>query len=245
MNTPEPAWSYVRIAQYPVISTDRETLARHLLAELQAGRQTSLFFANTNLVTKCRFLLEHSTDPSLLLVNDGVGMDIAAKLFGNGRFAANLNGTDFTPYLLQRSPTPLKVFLVGSTPAVLARAATHVREVLKQEVVGYCDGFDGLRQAPDIAARINQSGAQVVLVAMGNPLQERWVMRHRAELKAGILMGVGALFDFWAGDKARAPQWVQRLRLEWLYRLYLEPRRLLRRYTLDILLFLRQCYRYR
>jgi len=58
-------------------------------------------------------------------------------------------------------------------------------------------------------------------------------------------MGVGALFDFWAGDKPRAPKLVQRLRLEWLYRLALEPRRLFRRYTVDMVTFFMHCYKYR
>lgn len=62
---------------------------------------------------------------------------------------------------------------------------------------------------------------------------------------ARILVGVGALFDFWAGDKPRAPVFVQKIRMEWLYRLGLEPRRLARRYTVDILRFLMYCYRYR
>jgi beta-1,4-glucosyltransferase len=61
-------------------------------------------------------------------------------------------------------------------------------------------------------------------------------------LHAGILTGVGALFDFWAGDKPRAPVIVQKMRLEWLYRLCLEPRRLARRYTVDIVKFLKHCY---
>lgn len=233
------------ISQFPVLSTTADALAARLLDRLARGEQTTLFFANTNLVVKCRFLLAHANDPGLLLVNDGIGLDIAAKLLHGKRFAANLNGTDFTPLLLTRSSRPLKVYMVGGKPDVLARAVAHVEQRLGQQVVGSCDGYGGLRSAADIDQRINASGADVVLVAMGNPIQERWVLEHRGALRAGILMGVGALFDFWAGDKPRAPRLVQRLRLEWLFRLSLEPRRLLRRYTWDILVFLRMCFKYR
>jgi beta-1,4-glucosyltransferase len=233
------------IAHFPVRSTTPAKLATQLLRAVSQEKQVALFFANTNLVVQCRFLLAHIADPSLLLVNDGVGLDIAAKLLHGRRFETNLNGTDFTPYLFAQSPRPLKVFMLGGKPEVLARAVRHVEKQLGQQVVGSCDGYHGMREAPDLVQRINDSGAQVVLVAMGNPLQERWILQHRAALRVNILMGVGALFDFWAGDKARAPRLVQQLRLEWLYRLSLEPRRLLRRYTWDILVFLRHCHKYR
>ncbi len=233
------------ISQFPVLSTTGDALAERLLGRLARGEQTVLFYANTNLVVKCRFLLDHVNDPGMLLVNDGIGLDIAAKLLHGKRFADNLNGTDFTPLLFARSARPLKVFMVGGKPEILARAVAHVQQQLGQQVVGSCDGYDGLRTAADIDQRIHASGADVVLVAMGNPIQERWILEHRTALEGGIWMGVGALFDFWAGDKPRAPRLMQRLRLEWLFRLSLEPRRLLRRYTWDILVFLRMCLKYR
>jgi beta-1,4-glucosyltransferase len=92
---------------------------------------------------------------------------------------------------------------------------------------------------------INRSQAEVVLVALGNPIQEEWILANREALDANVVVGVGALFDFWSGDKPRAPLLVQRVRLEWLYRLCLEPRRLLRRYTVDIMAFLVLCNKYR
>lgn len=240
MNQPD----IIPISQFPVESTTQQQLARRLLHAVEANQQVMLFFANTNLVVKGRFLLAHTGDPSLLLVNDGVGLDIAAKLLHGRKFRENLNGTDFTPFLFRQAPSPLKVFMIGGKPEVLARAAEHVRGALGQQVVGVCDGYEGMRQG-GLIERINASGAQVVLVAMGNPIQERWIVEHRAALQANIFMGVGALFDFWAGDKPRAPRLFQRLRLEWLYRLSLEPRRLLRRYTWDIMVFLRMCFKYR
>ncbi len=82
----------------------------------------------------------------------------------------------------------------------------------------------------DDLARINRSGADIVWVALGSPRQERWMARHRAELDAPVLIGVGAAFDFLAGAKPQAPHWVQRSGLEWLFRLATEPRRLWRRY---------------
>jgi len=235
----------LRISQFPVLSTTRQQLADQLLARIAAQNKTALFFANTNFIVKCRFVLDVLPDESIVLVNDGIGMDIAARLIFKRRFADNLNGTDFTPFLFGQSKTPLRVFLLGGRPEVTARAAAHAKQVLGQDVVGFCDGYAGMRETPGLVQKINASKAQLVLVAMGNPMQEQWILDHRAALDANLLMGIGALFDFWSGDKQRAPELVKRLRLEWLYRLYLEPRRLLRRYTWDIAIFLRNCFKYK
>jgi beta-1,4-glucosyltransferase len=82
-----------------------------------------------------------------------------------------------------------------------------------------------------------------MLVAFGNPLQERWILDHADALRAPLIFGVGALLDFLSGNARRAPNWVRRLRMEWLYRLLNEPRRLLKRYSWDLIVFFRQCLR--
>jgi N-acetylglucosaminyldiphosphoundecaprenol N-acetyl-beta-D-mannosaminyltransferase len=92
--------------------------------------------------------------------------------------------------------------------------------------------FRPLSEAEDrsIVAAINGSGADIVWVGLGAPKQERWMADHRAALEAPILIGVGAAFDFHAGLVRRAPRFLQRSGLEWLFRLCMEPRRLWRRY---------------
>jgi beta-1,4-glucosyltransferase len=229
------------IGRYPVLSTSRERLAAHLLDVIDAHDKTALFFANTNFVVKCQFLQDYRSTMPIVIVNDGLGMDIASLLVDHHRFIDNLNGTDFTPFLFEQASRPLRVFLVGARPDVLSRAVAHVRDDLGQVVVGSTDGYRGVADTEELVARINAARPDVVLVAMGNPTQEKWIFENAPMLDSGVFIGVGALFDFWAGDKARAPEMVRSLRLEWLYRLSLEPRRLMRRYTLDMLVFLRAC----
>jgi N-acetylglucosaminyldiphosphoundecaprenol N-acetyl-beta-D-mannosaminyltransferase len=85
-----------------------------------------------------------------------------------------------------------------------------------------------------IAERIASSGAEVLLVALGNPKQELWIARHRAELpQVAVAVGVGCVFDLWAGRARRAPRWMRRIGLEWLHRMLAEPRRLMSRYATD------------
>ncbi|HEY8942306.1 MAG TPA: WecB/TagA/CpsF family glycosyltransferase, partial [Cellvibrio sp.] len=110
-------------------------------------------------------------------------------------------------------------------------------------VVGFKHGYVQAQETPALIDLINSSDANVLLVAIGNPAQERWLLEHHRQLRATVLIGVGALLDFLAGDKPRAPALVQKLRMEWFYRLCLEPTRLLRRYTLDIGKFLALCFK--
>lgn len=242
-----PARAHMRrmhMAGFDVCKPTADELARGLLARMRAGISSVLLFANTNFIVKCRSLVPQLQTAEVCVVNDGIGMDIAAALIHRERFPENLNGTDFTPYLLRYAHRPLRLFLLGGTPQVAARAADYVRQQLGQEVVGVCDGYAG-RNETRLPERIVRSRPDILLVALGNPIQEQWILDHHQALKVPLVMGVGALFDFWAGAKPRAPRVVQSLRLEWLYRLCLEPGRLLRRYTVDFMRFLLYCYRYR
>jgi 2-beta-glucuronyltransferase len=234
--------AFLPIAGFPVLGYTQRQLTDRLVMQLARKEQTCLFFANTNFVLQCATLLEQLNRPGMLIANDGLGMDIAARLAHGRPFPENLNGTDFVPPLLARIRRP--AFLVGGAPGVAERAGERLRTTCGVPVVGVCDGFTGAWRW-DLSHRINASGAEVVLVAMGNPQQEEWILSHRRFLEARLLIGVGALFDFLAGDKPRAPAVVRRIRLEWLYRLSLEPRRLLRRYTLDIIRFLARCWSHR
>jgi N-acetylglucosaminyldiphosphoundecaprenol N-acetyl-beta-D-mannosaminyltransferase len=90
-----------------------------------------------------------------------------------------------------------------------------------------CGGPDG-----STVDAINRSGADVVWVGLGSPKQDLWMARHRAQLNAPLLVGVGAAFDFLTGRKRQAPGWAQRAGMEWLFRLASEPRRLWRRYAI-------------
>ncbi len=236
--------NYTFIAGFPVLETTSAELASHLHERVELGAQTILFYANTNFILNCRMLLNRLSSENVLIVNDGIGMDIAKILVHGKKFKSNLNGTDFTPYFFQQSKKAYRVFLVGGKPEVLNKAAYFLTHHLGQTVVGSCDGYAGMSNS-NLISQINESHAEIVLVAMGNPKQEQWILNNNHQLNCKLISGVGALFDFWAGDKPRAPKLVQRLRMEWFFRLCLEPKRLLKRYTIDVLLFLIVCIKYK
>jgi exopolysaccharide biosynthesis WecB/TagA/CpsF family protein len=170
---------------------------------------------------------------------DGVGVDIASRWLWGQPFRANLNGTDFVPRLLTDAPRPLRVAMIGSRPGVAVKAAGHFAKAHPRHVFGpVMDGFQNETSVDAFLAELAAAPVDILLVAMGNPLQEAWIARHVTRTHATLAIGVGALFDFMAGEVSRAPGWVRSLRLEWAYRLALEPRRLFRRYMLGNPLFL-------
>jgi alpha-1,3-mannosyltransferase len=105
-------------------------------------------------------------------------------------------------------------------------------------IVGSSHGYLTPQDADGIVGEIRRSQADVLLVAMGNPEQELWLMERLDQTGCQLGFGVGALFDFMAGAVPRAPGWMQTARLEWLYRMVHEPRRLWRRYLVGMPMFL-------
>jgi beta-1,4-glucosyltransferase len=231
------------LAGYPVFSTTSNDLCEVLQERLEADRKTVLVFANTNFVLQCQPIRNWLNGDDVIIVNDGIGMDIASLLKHGKRYKDNLNGTDFMPLLFKTFTQSHKLFLLGGKSGVAEKAGDAIEQQTGQLVVGCADGYSHTDPSA-LCARINASGADIVLVAMGNPIQEEWIRQHMGALNARLFVSVGALFDFLSGDVQRAPQWVQKIRFEWLYRLTREPRRLAQRYTLDLARFLVLCLRY-
>jgi len=166
-----------------------------------------------------------------LVLPDGIGVDVASLAMFGKFFPANLNGTDFVPALLTYMTTPKRIGLVGARPETLAKArAQFAAHAPWHEVIAIHDGFFSEQQSQDVASEIARHKVDILLVAMGTPRQEKWVDRYIRPEHARLVVTVGALFDFVAGDVPRAPQLVRQARLEWLYRFLQEPRRLAGRY---------------
>lgn len=234
----------INLGGFDIVSASAPEVCQALYQACDQRGKLRLFFANTNFVVRCRPLIPRIQSAPVCIVNDGIGLELAARLIHRKGFAENLNGSDLFPRFCGGSQRPLRFFLFGSKPGIAEQAARALAERFGHQVVGTCDGYGEFAAAgPDLAARINASGAEVVLVAFGNPLQEQWILDNSDAIDAPVMMGVGALLDFLSGTAKRAPVWVRRLRMEWLYRLSREPRRLLKRYSIDLLVFFWVCLR--
>ncbi len=170
---------------------------------------------------------------------DGIGADIASWALHGSAFPENLNGTDFVPHFLRGSRHALRVFVLGGHPDVLQRAVREFqRQAPQHQYVGFHHGYFRPAEAAAIVDRIRNLQADVILVALGTPLQEFWLAEHFAATQCCLGFAVGGLLDFVSGEKPRAPLWVRRIRMEWIYRLMLEPKRMWRRYVVGNIQFL-------
>ena len=143
-------------------------------------------------------------------------------------------------YLSRAERLGQSVFFYGSTDATLEKLKKSVaRQFPQLSVCGTCSPSFQAQTAEEDEAEveaINRSGANVVFIGLGCPKQERWMAAHCGRIHA-VMIGVGAAFDYHAGTVRRAPIWWQEHGLEWLYRLYSEPRRLFKRYLVTNTLF--------
>ena len=174
-----------------------------------------------------------------LVLPDGIGIKIAADLLGQP-LQQNVNGTDLFPRLCDMfSRRNASVFLLGGQPGVAQQVAEVIRARWPQlHIAGVRDGFFSVAQEGQVAAQVNASGADVVLVARGVPMQDVFIDRHLHQLGVRVAIGVGGLFDFVSGRIKRAPAWMRDSGLEWIYRLRQEPARMWRRYLLGNFTFL-------
>jgi len=171
-------------------------------------------------------------EDAAMVLNDGKGVMLAARI-KRDRFPADLNGNFFTPLLLElAAERAWPVYLLGAKPGVADRALERiVRRLPRLRAVGVRDGyFDPGDES--VAAVVRSAGTGLLLVGLGNPAQELWMQANLDATGARLAVGVGAFFDFQAGQVPRAPEWMNRAGIEWVHRLAQEPQRMWRRYLL-------------
>ena len=176
-----------------------------------------------------------------LCVPDGVGLLWAARRHGTP-LPERVTGSDGVPIIAERAAqSGWRLYFLGAAPGVAEKAADILGvKYPGLQIVGAYSGSPAADEEDAIVERINQSNADILFVAYGAPEQDKWIARNLPRLQVKMAMGIGGAFDFIAGVVPRAPIWMQRMGLEWLFRLYLQPwriRRMLRlpRFVLAVL----------
>ena len=219
-----------------VDASSYDDATERVLRWARSGRSAYVCVANVHMV------MEAHDDPAFaamvnaadLVVPDGMPLVWSLKTLGVAT-ATQVRGADLVRSVARAAAAErLPIALYGSGPETLAR--------FERALTMMAPGIDVcLTMSPPFRPlsvdelcehleRLRDSGARVVFVGLGCPKQERWMADHRGRIDA-VMLGVGAAFDFHAGQRPEAPVWLRRVGLEWLFRLALEPRRLWRRYA--------------
>ncbi|MGB8819478.1 MAG: WecB/TagA/CpsF family glycosyltransferase [Rhizobiaceae bacterium] len=235
------------ILDIPVADLDYAQALDCLSARIVAKLHTPVAFLNAN---NANIAIEN---PELavaldrfVILSDGLGVDIAARILHGAIFKANLNGTDFIPALFAHCKNPLKVGLIGAQRKVVdAACSKFATEYPNHQFQVISDGYFKPGDEDSIRQRAIEYAPDIVLVAMGVPRQEFFMTRVLGPGTCTMPIAVGALFDLHTGSIPRAPQWMRATRTEWVFRMWKEPKRLWRRYMMGNPLFLARVLRCR
>jgi N-acetylglucosaminyldiphosphoundecaprenol N-acetyl-beta-D-mannosaminyltransferase len=208
----------------------------------------------------CHFIVTPNVD-HIVKVQDDVGLQAAYQkaslIITDGRpvmWAANalgedisevVTGSDLVPAIFDfahEHQRPIRVYLLGAMPGVADRAKAVIHGQWRYvEVVGTHSpdfGFEkDASKCQNICSAINDSHADVLVIGLGAPKQELWVTKFAPQLSVKVALCVGATIDFIAGEKARSPIWVRKIGMEWMHRMFSEPKRLGKRYMIDAIRF--------
>lgn len=178
-----------------------------------------------------------------MVLADGHPVVLASKLLRKP-LPERVPGSDLVPSIFEEANQrrPISTFLLGAAEGVAERAAENIHTRWPNvQVVGTYSPPLGFEKDADEEARIlsliDDHSPDVLIVGLGAPKQELWTHRHFRELNTRVALCVGATIDFLAGEKKRAPRWVQAIGLEWLHRISTDPGRLIKRYAKDAWIF--------
>lgn len=229
----------IRILGRPVDCLTRDAVVERILRAWKEKTFLHVVTANAEMIYRSTRDGELAAviEEAGLVTADGIGVVLASRLLGRP-VPERVAGYDLMlECLKQAACQKVPVFFFGARHEVLQEAvAAAVCKFHGLQVAGSRDGYFGEEEEEGIARLISQQQPGLVLVAMGVPKQEKWIFRFRDMLPPCVVIGVGGSFDVLSGKVRRAPPWVQRAGLEWLYRIAREPSRLKR--AVDLPLFL-------
>lgn len=227
-----------RIGPYNVVNATLSDCVALSLDAIAVRKRT--FFACLNphslVVGDVDRRFQSALQSSELLVADGVGVVVAARLLGCSRLE-RVTGPEFFLALskaMDSSEIQKSVYFLGSSECVLDAIVKRFREDYPNVRIAGCysppfmDNFD-ITENKKILDLVSSANPDVLWVGLSAPKQEKWIFSHRDAIRATFVGAIGAAFDFYAGSVPRAPLILRRLGLEWLYRLAVEPARLWRR----------------
>lgn len=218
---------FILILGFPFIKITRRKFVDLLQSRIEAEKRTFVVTGNPEIVMQSLQDKDYENDirKANYITADGIGIVKASKLRGNP-LPERVSGYDIMLDLFSLSQKKnYKVFLLGATEPVLQATVERVRKLYPGiNITGQRNGYFDW-QDPSVVQDIKKADADMVFVALGCPLQEKWISQHIDSFDKGVFMGIGGGFDVLAGKVKRAPENWQKMNLEWFYRLVKQPSR--------------------
>ncbi len=205
-----------------------------------SGTPHQISYLNADCLNKCWSdrAYREAISGSDLVYADGMGVVWASRLFGHP-LPERLNANDLFPQFCQRAEKKgHRIYLLGGEKGIAEKAAQDLQSQYPHlQIVGHDHGYFSEAESDKVIQKICSAKPDILIIGMGAPIQELWISRHLSQLGVPVVWGVGGLLDYSAKGLHRAPVWMRKAGLEWMWRLCLEPRRLWRRYLLGNILF--------
>ena len=175
---------------------------------------------------------------SSLSTPDSIGVMIGAKL-QKKCFKERIPGQSYFRKIIELSNEKgYSIYLLGGKPGIPEKTKENLEKIFpKVNIVGVHNGYFDENEEKEVIKEINELQPNVLFVALGAPRQEKWINKHRNELKVDVAAGQGGTYDYEAGKIKRAPIWIQKIGMEWFWRLCREPSRIKRQLVLPVYLF--------
>lgn len=219
----------VSIFGIPVCKWAMQDVVSYLTEVVLSGQYHQVITANPIMLTEAQNNPEFETvmKNAELIIPDGTGLVWAAKM-GGEPVEERVPGIELLHELMKQGEKHRwRVFLLGSAPEVVQEAANRLAmDYPLTHIVGVRDGYFTAEQDPEVIAEIKAANPHLLFVARGLDTQEPWIGKYKAELAVPIMMGVGGSFDVISGKTKRAPKFIQKMRMEWLYRALSDPARI-------------------
>jgi N-acetylglucosaminyldiphosphoundecaprenol N-acetyl-beta-D-mannosaminyltransferase len=237
-----PSESAIELMGIRLDNLHRDEISASVVAAARGGQRLLVLNANAQMMVLAQ---KHAWLPAFfrradIAFCDGAGVQLAAR-FLRGHGLHRTTPPEWIGGVMTALGSNAKVFWIGGKPEIAAAAARQFELRYGVQTAGIQHGFfDAAKDSKatrELVARINQAAPTILLVNMGMPRQERWLMENYGDLPPCVAITAGALVDHAAGIVRRPPRWVANLGIEWLVRLAREPRRLWRRYLLGLPVF--------
>lgn len=219
---------FTKILDFKVFNKDKTALMNYIegfdKVNIISGNPEILFNGLSNPMLK-----ENFNDETSVIIPDGVGTVIASKLLKEP-VKEKIAGIDVVREVLFKADSEGKsIYLLGAKQEIIEKCVENIKnEFPNLKVSGFHNGFFDLNNCDDIIEDVKKSEPWAIFVAMGSPRQEIFIKKVMYDLNTHIFMGVGGVFDIFAGELTRAPKWMLALGLEWLHRVIQEPFRIKR-----------------